>query len=406
MCENKNNQNWQEDLMNGFVVDEADLAAGELSEPEQERILCRVMADAGLRQEGRRGLSRRSLLAFCLVAVMTLAFGSMALANAVFDGRIAAFFGANEQQAEMLAGHSGALLVSDQNAGGKITATQVLGDSHNIFVQLEVAAPEGAKLDAAWYLFRSAYAWIDGVNGMGYSFDVLPDDDPTDNRIAMLLSLDASSEIIGKTLNLRLIDLYTGDADSDWTVAEGEWELDIPLNFTTLAENYHLTQPVQLATADGDIAITDMELSPLTVNLSAQGEYGSRPIQLSPERATDIAGNDSVEAGKLAEVAVASVGGETPGDVSSVTVITKESSEPMDVTLAAEADVWSYNSPFEEKITPDSLKVRLKDGTMVGCKGSGISSDKGRIQLNFALEQMIDLDKVDTVLFMGEELQY
>ncbi len=399
-------KNWQEDLMADFVADEADLAEAELSELEQERILSRVMADAGLRRETRRGFSRKTMLAFCLVAVMTLAFGSMALANVVFDGRLAAFFGANEQQAEMLAGHSGTVLVSDKNAGGEITATQVLGDSHNIFVQLEVAAPEGTKLDAPWYLFQSAYASINGVNSMGYSFDLLADDDPADNRISMLLSLDASREIIGKTLKLQLHDLYTGDADTEWTVAAGEWELDIPLNFTTLAENYHLTQPVQLATADGDIAITDMEISPLTVNLSAEGEYGKRLMLLDPARAEELAGDDSVEAGKLAEVAVASFGGDTADGYSVVNVTTKESDEPVDVTLAAEADSWSYNLPLDEDITPDSLKVRLKDGTVVGCTGSGIGNDMGHVQLNFTLEKMIDLDNIAAVEFMGEELQY
>lgn len=404
MCENRQ---WQEDWMNDFVIDEADLAEGELSELEQERILSRVLADAGLRQETKRGFSRRTMLAVCLVAVMTPAFGSMALANAVFDGRIAAFFGANEQQAEMLAGHSGTVLVSDKNAGGEITATQVLGDSHNIFVQLEVAAPEGTKLDAAWYLFRSAFAQINGVNSMGYSFDLLPDDDPADNRISMLLSLDASREIIGKTLKLQLADLYTGDAENDWTVAAGEWELDIPLNFTTLAEHYQLTQPVQLATADGDITITDMEISPLTVNFSAQGELVNKIMwQLDPEKAADIAPGAEVEAGKLAEVAVVSGEGETADEYSLVDVVTKESDEPVDVTLAAEADSWSYNSPFAEDITPASLKVRLTDGTVVGCTGSGIGNDMGRVQFNFTLEKMIDLEKIEAIEFMGEELQY
>ena len=281
----KNSESWQNDLLADYVIDEAELAAGELSPAEQERVLGLALAEAGLtgaKEKARRGISRRALWAACLVAVMTLAFSGLALADAAFDGRLAAFFGADQQQATALLGSGTAPLVSDSNAAGEIAATQVLGDSHNVLVLLDIAAPAGVRLDAENYMFGKPLASVPDIGGsMGYSFDTLPDADPTDNRVSMLLSLNSQNDLTGKTLSLKLGDLCTEFGNDESIVMPGEWQLEVPLDFTAIAETQKLAEPLQVQVGDGTVTFTEIAVSPLTVNLTAEADFadGERMVK-------------------------------------------------------------------------------------------------------------------------------
>ena len=347
------------DIMVDFNFDEQDfdrklLAEAELEPAAQKRILSAVLQKAGLtapsvaakpETKPRTGISRRRLFALVLAAVILAFAGSMAVADVATDGKIAAFFGANDDQQQLLTAHTEFLNIVAEDQGGSVTVRQVLGDEHNIFVVFDVKAPAGTVLDSDWYLFESSFVDFGGSNSMGYYFEVLTDEDPTDNQISMMLLLSSHKDLRGETMYLMLENLYTVVEDSSQVVMPGHFELEIPLDYEDMAVSYELKQPliIDLPQEGAQAQITELELSPLTATL--QGDIGWQG-------------------------------------------------------LATEDDL----APVE--LSSEDLKLILKDGTTVDCISSGNSSRFGGVQLTYQFEQMVDLQEIAQIEFKGQELVY
>jgi len=273
----------RDDLMGDFKFDEKDydfevLAAAKLDELAEQRILQNVLNKVGLQPEAKtahRKISRRRLFVFALVAVLLIFGGSLAVADVVTDGQIAAFFGADIDQREILDDHTQFLNIADTDQGSTVTVRQVVGDDHNVFVQFDVEAAEGIVLDSSWYLFEDTFVQLKAGNPAGYHFEVLADDDPTDNKISMLLCYDSQEKVRGKTLNITLGNLYTADAQGeDIVVVPGEWQFKVPLQYKNMSVVKELAEPllIEHAAYKQKAIVTEIEISP--VALTMIGEKG------------------------------------------------------------------------------------------------------------------------------------
>jgi hypothetical protein len=351
-----------ESLMLDFNIDERDfdfalIEDSEITSEEKSGILAAVLNKAGLSKSEKnafgvtkRRISFRKLLAFVLAAVFILALGSMAVANIVMDGNFADFLKpSSDEQAAVLNAGGAAMEREVKDNGTTVRTRQVVGDSHNLYLLFEVIAPEGMVLDKKQYFFANTLVSVEGVHGMGYYFENLPDDNDSDNKISMVLCLDSSKGVMDKTLCLDLSDLiyYTSEKDDCSVAVEGSWQLDIPLDYTDMSETYKINRVLQYK--GQDLKILDMELSPLAVNLKVKGSL-----------------------------------------------------------LAAAANYLSANSVDSAGLTGidalENLQLKLKDGSQVEMRSGGSSSNGIKMVLNYQFDRMIDINDIESISFCGQEI--
>lgn len=364
-------------LMEGYVMPNnfnTDLLEPqEVSEVEAQRILNRTMqnvqAEAGRQAKPRRGLPKRRLWVFGLAAVMLLAMSSLAVAEFAFKQDLLGFF--NAEQLPQQSGQEINMQTSNEN--GTLTVEQVVGDRQSVYVLLDFVGPEGEALDKVSYSWEQAYVWLDKSNGCGYHFEDLPDDDPTDNHIRMLLCLNTDTSLKGQTLDLNLGGLrgYSVE-DMDYTQRfEGEWKLSFKLDYTPISDV--LPQDLDIQLGDATVHINSLEVSPF-----------SMVVDVDVLNADGYVAPDWYEEPQGGGVEILEDGTER---------------------------MFSYaESPVEVKIGDllgdlDGFKVTLKDGTVLETNGGGANSDKGHHQCIFHFSQLVQLEDIASVSYLGMALK-
>lgn len=167
--------------------------------------------------------------------------------------------------------------------GWTVTITDCVGDDRNLYLGIEVEAPEGVVLDAENYRFLE-YS-NDFIRGGGSSGMLrLPDDNPTDNKIQFMQEYYSSSfdsdgfsggsRFVLKKLvhnfkweeqeDGRRIQKYEVDCGATWDF--GYLEVSYPDSTIRLEPN------VPVTTLDVEAAITSVEISPLSVLVRIEGD--------------------------------------------------------------------------------------------------------------------------------------
>lgn len=368
MSDNK----WQDDLMNNFVIEDEFLAEGDLTEMEQKRILNKVLAAAGQQPEKKRGLSRKSIWTLGLVAVMTLALGSLALAQFSVSRDFFGFFNADERQATVMQQSGQEVMQQVTDNGATLTVEQVLGDKKSMYVLMDFAAPEGTVLDAESYDWQGAVVNLSESIGMGYYFENLPDDDPTDNHTKIMLCLDTERSLSGQTLNLDFSDLRKYDPEKfDYeTVVTGNWKLAFKLDYTPQTQEISQTAEIMLGSTRA--RVTNLEISPFTMALTIETD--------NPEGFQPLAGYVEPEGGGVAY--------DADGN---------------------EVSYGYWETPVEVRLNDflgdlDNLTVTLKDGTVLDTQGGGGHSEGNVSQEIFSFNRILNIDEIASIVYCGEEL--
>jgi len=218
-----------------------------------------------------RGKKRRILIA-ALIAVF--AFATTAFAAEIFqwDARFSNYFGIEEQNREELSGGGMNVGVSAENKGVTIEAVQTIGDGNNIYILLDVTAPEGQTIYPESG-FDMIYLRVGGVSSMGYSCNMVADDNESDNKATFLLAMEANKKINNKTINIKFDNLrhYVTGSGEMITDAAGEWDLEWKLDYEDISTKYQIGKEL---TVNGEIVDVDfISISPIAINVQINGSY-------------------------------------------------------------------------------------------------------------------------------------
>ncbi len=362
-----------EQLMEGYIMPKDFntnlLEPQGLSREEEQRILQQTLSRVQ-QPAPRRGIPRRRMLVFGLAAVMLLAMSSLAVAEFALKQDFFGFFNAGAGQIPQQSGQEVNKQVS--NEAGTLTVEQVLGDSKTVYVLLDFVGPEGLALDQDMYQWDKAEVWLSKANGLGYSFESLPDDNPTDNHIRMMLCLNSGTSLQGQQMDLTLGDLkfYNPD-DLDYTqVVGGEWKLSFKLDYTVSSSL--IKQDLDIMLGEAKVHVNSLEVSPFTVILDV--DVSNAEGYVAPEGYVEPQGGG---------VEILEDGTEVPFDYA--------------------------DSPAEVKIGDllsdlDYFTITLKDGTVLDTYGGGGNSEPGHYQIIFEFKQILNLNEIASINYLGQEL--
>ncbi len=275
----------------------SDLLQEELSEGEKGRILNMVNKKMGIEEfqgieeiqgnderikiltnenekrlaEKSRGKKRRILIT-ALVAVF--AFATTAFAAEIFqwDTRISSYLGIDAENSSSLSGGGMNVGVSDEKDGVTIKAVQTIGDSNNMYIIFDVTVPEGQKIEPN-SRFDMVYLDIEGDPSMGYSCDMIEDENENDNKATFLLAMEANKKINNKKINVRFDDLGhyvagSGEMISDF---DSEWELEWKLDYEDISTKYQVGK--ELTVNDNKVKVDSVTISPIALNIAISGSY-------------------------------------------------------------------------------------------------------------------------------------
>ena len=203
------------------------------------------------------------------------------------------------QTVELLASGAMAVDIAKEDNGATLHVTQVLRDRNSVMVLADFTAPEGTvlnmgDLDAPGSWMRMGFSITDGpaacfVDEAGtpteddlvdyYGWEVLEDDDPLDNHIAVLFTLfpQADGEALQSAVALRVpaadLSYFDSDGFDSETVYHGDWTVQIPIPRQDIG---YVQQADQAVGGPGGAGITlkEVYLSPMTLELTFTRESG------------------------------------------------------------------------------------------------------------------------------------
>ena len=246
----------------------------------------RPMRPIRLKAGAGRIAAAAAVICLLITGAVAAAAGSPTLRDAVFGDS------AGYSQS------SGFIGRSVEKEGWTVTITDCVGDDRNLYLGIEVEAPEGVVLDAdggyrflsySDNLLRSA-----GSSGML----ALPDEDPTDNKIQFMqkyhsVSLDfftyTGINTKGRLVLKKLVHDFriTKDGKHTYEVDCGAtWDFGY-LDITYPDSTIRLTPNVPVTTLEVEAVITTLEVSPLSILVKIEGDSLQNHHDWVPKNAPD-----------------------------------------------------------------------------------------------------------------------
>ena len=255
-----------------------------------ERIL-KTLED---RAQAPRRKRRKGPLIAVLAGAAALLMGAAAVAglSPVLERY---FAGTSVEERNLLGEGSARLGLSQSYEGWTVTLTDCVGDDHNIYIGVQVEAPEGTVLTPPEDAIDGGFGFDEyrldlKSEDLGWSWGLakLEDDDPADNRVCYVMEVhpyafSAIQDTSGLTADIEL----TGFYDYWRTEAQGEiqqhgkssltaavqnhtfWFKDVPLNYADRTIRLTPNQEIQLL--GGTTTVTSIEISPITVSVRVEG---------------------------------------------------------------------------------------------------------------------------------------
>lgn len=162
--------------------------------------------------------------------------------------------------------------MSAEDAGYTILVTDAASDGQDVYIMLDLTAPEGTELGDVYGLdFRPGLLsggsqdadTADFLRG-GWYAEVLAQ--PAPNRVTMLVSVSPSTRVDGKNLLLSIQGIREMADGEDRVLAEGEWELVLKIPVSGPKRIRQWTK----ANLDGEIYyVTSVEMTPLGIRIRA-----------------------------------------------------------------------------------------------------------------------------------------
>lgn len=184
-----------------------------------------------------------------VAAVLMVCAAAAAVAVTGIDQRIAAYFGAGEEQAELLVPGALDVDVTAEDNGAVLHVSQVLMDRYSILVLADFTAPEGTVLDLhteedgvvvelgdlSMDFLDKTGGRIDEPGSWSWWSEVLDDGDPLDNHLTFLFTLESSegipADLGAAALHVSAVNLLQRNLEAREcsTVYSGDWTCDVPL---------------------------------------------------------------------------------------------------------------------------------------------------------------------------------
>ena len=281
------------------------------------------------------------------------------------------FFNAESGQLPQQSGQE--INMQDSNENGTLRVEQVVGDSQSVYVLLDFVAPEGTVLNYDSYIWERAHVSLSESTGAGYYFEELPDDDPADNHLRMMLCLQTNVSLKGQRIDLDLGGLkgYITE-DMDYTQPlPGEWKLGFVLDYTPTSDV--LPQNVDIKLGEATAHVSSLEISPFTIIVDVDVD--------NPEGYMPPAGYVEPQGGSVE--------------------IADDGTEKM---------IPYSESPVEIKISDlladlDRFEVTLQDGSVLQTSGGGGNAELNHHQIIFSFNQLLNLEDIASIKYQGQELQ-
>ena len=261
------------------------------TQEEKEQLAARLRAAAeqednmnDTQQHPIRHISRRIIIGAAVAAALTTG----ALAAAVSGSFLTYFEARTPEDQSTLAEGIYQLNRSETYDGWTVSLTDCIGDDANVYLWVDVTAPEGTVLEApnGGYL----YSYFDlklptGISGTcGGSLSPIPDSNPQDNRISFCLDLGVHDGTLrGKSVDLTLetiVDCWWSDPCTDQAVLHKGDVTGAIQDHAWVFENVVLDYPdqaVRLAPGleipyrDGTATLTQVEITPLSTTVRIEG---------------------------------------------------------------------------------------------------------------------------------------
>lgn len=190
---------------------------------------------------------------------------------------------------------------SVENHGWTVAITDCVGDNLDLYLGLELTAPEGTVLGEGEYQFGNSPGDIDltfpdmerGRDTWGIR--QIPDDDPTDNKLNFMLHSGTyfpGESYNGQRMQLKIYDLCKAWYDVERQeriedpVCNGAWdfgEITVDLPHSTI----HLEPNVPVTTLDVEATITEVMVSPISVLVRIEGDALKGHHEWVPKNAPD-----------------------------------------------------------------------------------------------------------------------
>lgn len=224
---------------------------------QEERTAKNMNVKRRLPKMAAAGLAAAMALTTCAFAVVT-----------GLDRRLLNYFGAGPEQEELLS--STAMVVDKElhSQGTTLHVRQVVADRYSALVLMDLTAPEGTVLDGDYYsLGKSVKATApDGskMDSWGTGWELLEDEDPTDNHISLLLNvntIDGDFNFLGAKLTLDFEGLYDSNVDGK-LLAEGRWKCTVTL--PTEDPGRYVTPNAPIEVGGNRVTLASLYVSPLS----------------------------------------------------------------------------------------------------------------------------------------------
>lgn len=181
---------------------------------------------------------------------------------------------------------------SVERGGWTLTITDCVGDDLDLYLGLELEAPEGTALDEEGYFFGESLLGFDmefpglKLSG-GEQVWQLPDSAPGDNRLSFMVHARAFEFEMGgesRSFNGQRVRLsFPGLSHYRWTPDGEDWRRETVVDcgetwdFGTLTVSYpdstiHLEPNLPVTTLDVEATITEVEISPISVRVRIEGD--------------------------------------------------------------------------------------------------------------------------------------
>ena len=259
--------------------------------PEAEERILRALED---RAQAPRRKRRKGPLIAVLAAAAALLMGAAAVAG--LSPVLERYFADTpKEELSLLGAGAYPIGISQSYEGWTVTLTDCVGDDHNIYIGIQVDAPEGTVLAPPEEAIDGGFSFDEYLLDLkredlagSWALAKLEDDDPTDNRICYVMEVhtyifSSIQDTSGLTADIELNGFY----DYWRTEAQGEIQQhdrsslteavqnhafqfkDVPLNYDDRTIRLSPHQQIQLL--DGTTTVTSVEISPITVTARVEG---------------------------------------------------------------------------------------------------------------------------------------
>lgn len=207
-------------------------------------------------------------VAAAVALLVTCAFAAVATG---LDQRIISYFGATLEQETLLSSSAVPVDIKVTDSGSTLQVRQVIADRYSAVILMDFTAPEGTVLDGDYYILGDTVGIVEAIapdgtkmSGQNSRWDLLEDEDPEDNHISLLFTLQSINgdfDFLGAELSLSFEGLYNDNTKTE-LLAAGRWECKLTLPTEDPGSCYTPNQPIDIG--GRSVTLASVYLSPIT----------------------------------------------------------------------------------------------------------------------------------------------